>query len=64
MARETKMTNYLISGEFHYQGDAKWIREQLRGHNDTRFGRPTPGRPISRLAVVRPQGAFGGLSYY
>jgi hypothetical protein len=29
--------------EFHYQGDAKWIviRGQLRGHNDTPFGRPT-----------------------
>jgi hypothetical protein len=31
-------------GKFHDQGDAKWIviREQLRGHNNTPFGRPTP----------------------
>jgi hypothetical protein len=31
-------------GEFHDQGDAKWIviRGRLRGHNDTPFGRPTP----------------------
>jgi hypothetical protein len=35
-------------GKFHDQGDAKWIviREQLRGHNDTPFGQPTPGRSI------------------
>jgi hypothetical protein len=37
-------------GEFHDEGDAKWIvfRGQLRGHNGTPFGRPTPGRPIGR----------------
>jgi hypothetical protein len=53
-------------GEFHDQGDAKWIviRGQLRGHNDTPFGRPTPGRPISFPVVSCPQGVFGGLSYY
>jgi len=35
-------------GEFHGQGDAKWIviRGQSRGHDDMPFGRPTPGRPI------------------
>jgi hypothetical protein len=35
-------------GGFHDQGDAKWIviKVQLWGHNDTLFGRPTPGRPI------------------
>jgi hypothetical protein len=35
-------------GEFHDQGDAKRIviRRQLRGHIDTPFGRPVPGRPI------------------
>jgi hypothetical protein len=34
------------NGEFHDQGDAKWkvIRGQLRGHNDTPFGRQTFGR--------------------
>jgi hypothetical protein len=38
----------LSEGEFHDQGDAKWIviRVQLRGHNDTPCGRPAPGRPI------------------
>jgi hypothetical protein len=36
------------SGEFHDQGDAKWvvILGQLRGHNDTPFGRPTVYRPL------------------
>jgi hypothetical protein len=44
------------SGKFHDQEDAKRIviRRQLRGHNDTPFGRPTPGRPIGRPAVGRP----------
>jgi hypothetical protein len=53
-------------GEFHDQGDAKWkvIRQPLRGHNDTPFRRPTPGRPISRPAYGCPQGVFGGLMYY
>jgi hypothetical protein len=48
-------------GEFHDQGDAKWIviRGQLRGHNDAPFGRPTSGRPIGRSS-----GVFGGFSYY
>jgi hypothetical protein len=49
--------------------DAEWrvIKMQLRGHNDTRFGRPTPGRHIGRpglrgLAALR---AFlVVLSYY
>jgi hypothetical protein len=44
-------------GEFHDQGDAKWIviKGQLRGHNHTPFGRP---------GVGRPSGVFGGFSYY
>jgi hypothetical protein len=31
-------------GESHDQADAEWIviRRQLRGHNDTPFGRPAP----------------------
>jgi hypothetical protein len=43
-------TKTTTAGEFRDQGDAKWmvIRGQLRGHNDTPFGRPTPGRPIGR----------------
>jgi hypothetical protein len=33
-----------MTGEFHDQGDAKWIviRGPSRGHNDTPFGWPTP----------------------
>jgi hypothetical protein len=50
-------------GEFLDQGDAKWIenRGQLRGHNHIPFGRRTPGRPIGRPMVGRPQGIFSGL---
>jgi hypothetical protein len=35
------------AGKFHDLGVAKWIviRGQLRGHNDTPCGQPTPGRP-------------------
>jgi hypothetical protein len=48
-------------GEFHDQGDAKWIviRRPLRGHNDTPFGWPAPGRPIGRPGSGRPQGIIG-----
>jgi hypothetical protein len=43
----------LPKGEFHDQGDAKWIaiRGQLRGHNDAPCGRPAIGRAIGRLGV-------------
>jgi hypothetical protein len=36
----------LAIGKFQDQGDAKRIviREQLRGHNDTPFGQPSPAR--------------------
>jgi hypothetical protein len=53
-------------GEFHDQGDAKWIviRGQLRGHNDMPFGRPTPGWPIGRPGVGRLKGVLCGFSYY
>jgi hypothetical protein len=36
-----------LIGEFHGQGDAKWlvIKGQLRGHNDMPLGRPTQGWP-------------------
>jgi hypothetical protein len=39
-------------GEFHDQGAAKWIviRRPLWGHNNTPFGRPTPGRPLPGLS--------------
>jgi hypothetical protein len=50
-----------VEGKFHDQGDAKWIviRGQLRGHNETRYGRPAPGRPIGRPGSGCPQGVFG-----
>jgi hypothetical protein len=50
----------------HDQADAEWIviRRPLRGHNDTPFGRPTPGRPIGRPGVCHPQGVFGAFRYY
>jgi hypothetical protein len=43
-------------GDFRDQADTEWIviRTQLRGHNDTPFGRPTPGRPVGRQGVGRP----------
>ena len=34
------------------------IRRSLWGHNDTPFGRPTPGRPVGRPGVGRPLGVF------
>jgi hypothetical protein len=54
-----------VEGEFHDQGDAKWIviRGQLRGH-DTPCGRPAPGRLIGCPGSAHPQGVFGGFSYY
>jgi hypothetical protein len=51
-----------VVGEFHDQGDAKWI--VIRGHNNMPFGRPTSSRPIGHPVVSCPQGVFGGLSYY
>jgi hypothetical protein len=54
-------------GKFHDQGEAIWIviRGQLRGHNHTPFGRPTPGQPPALWAAnPRPQGVFSDLSYY
>jgi hypothetical protein len=52
--------------EFYDQDDAKWIviRGQLKGHNDTPYGRPAPSRHIGCPGVDRPQGVFGGFSYY
>jgi hypothetical protein len=35
----------------------------LRGHNDTPFGRRTPGWPIGRQGIGPPQGVFCGFSY-
>jgi hypothetical protein len=56
----------LASGGCHDQADAEWmeIRRLLRGHNDTPFGQPTPGRPIGRPGVGHPQGVFSVISYY
>jgi hypothetical protein len=55
-----------VIGEFHDQGDAKRIviMGQLRTHNDMPFGQSAPGRPVGRPGVGRPQGVFGGFSYY
>jgi hypothetical protein len=49
--------NNNVAGEFHDQGDAKWIviRLPLRGRTDTHFGRLTPG-------VGLPSGVQGNLS--
>jgi hypothetical protein len=61
-----KKTFDVLLGKFHDQRDAKRIviRGQLKGHNDTPFRWPTPGRTISRLVVGRPQGVFGSLSFF
>jgi hypothetical protein len=40
------------------------LRGKIRGHNDTPFRRPTPGWPIDRHVVGRPQGIIGVFSYY
>jgi hypothetical protein len=42
------------------------IRRLRKSHNDTPFGRPTPGWPIGHLGVGHPQGVFrfGVFSYY
>jgi hypothetical protein len=49
------------TGEFHDQGNAKWIviRRLLCVHNNTPCMRPSPGWPIGRLGSVRPQGVIG-----
>jgi hypothetical protein len=61
-AIESQPNNFVVrlvfcGGEFNEQEDAKWrvIRGQLRGLNNTPFGRPTPGRPIGRPGVGHPQ---------
>ena len=50
-----------VGGEFHDQGDAKWIaiRRLLWGHNDMPFGQLTLGRPIGRQEVGRPSDVYG-----
>jgi hypothetical protein len=46
----------ISTGEFHDQGDAKWIviRGQLRGHNDTPLG----SQPTAGLSAARGLGAI------
>jgi hypothetical protein len=48
------------------KADAEWIviRRPLRGHNDTSFGRSTPGWTIGRPGVGHPHGVFGVFCYY
>jgi hypothetical protein len=50
-----------VLGEFCDQGGARWkvIRRSLWGHNDTPFGRVTPGRSIGHPGVGRPKGVSG-----
>jgi hypothetical protein len=49
-----------LGGGSDDQADAEWIvvRRPLWGHNDTPFGRPTPGRPVGRPGAGRPSGEF------
>jgi hypothetical protein len=50
-----------MEGEFHNQGEAKWIviRRPLSGHNDTPFGQPPAGLSAARgLATLRAYLAF------
>jgi len=58
--KREEMGKIYIMGKFHDQGDAKWI---VMGHNDTPFGRPTPGRPIGRPEVGCSQNVIGVFSY-
>jgi hypothetical protein len=48
------------------KADAEWIviRRPVSGHNNSPFGRPTPGRLIGRPGVGHPQGVFGVLIYH
>jgi hypothetical protein len=50
----------LAQGVSHDQADAEWIgiRTQLRGHNDTPFGRPALGWPSGRPGSGHPSGVF------
>jgi hypothetical protein len=45
-------------------GTLKVFRGQLKGRNDMPCGQPAPGQPIDHQGSGRPQGVFGGLSYY
>jgi hypothetical protein len=53
-------------GGCHDWADAQWIviRGPLRGHDDTPFGRPTPGQPVGRPGAGHPHDVFGVFSYY
>jgi hypothetical protein len=57
---------FLGSGEFHDQGDTKWIeiRGSLWGHNDMTCGQPAPGQPIGCPRSGHPQGIIGVFSNY
>jgi hypothetical protein len=49
-------------GEFHDQGDARWIvvRRSLWAANQV----ANPSRPVGRPEVGHPQGVMGGFIYY
>jgi hypothetical protein len=63
-AGNAKVKSETVIGKFQDQGDTKWIviMGHLKGHNDTPFGRPKPGRPFGRPVVGCSQGVFGGSS--
>jgi hypothetical protein len=50
-----------VQGQFHDQGDAKWIvtSRSLWGHNNMPCGRSAPGRPIGRPGSGPAQGVMG-----
>jgi hypothetical protein len=69
-AKSPEAMRDLITGTFLFvaamiRQTLEWIvvRRPLRGHDNTPFGQPTPGRHIGRPRVGRPQGAFGAISY-
>jgi hypothetical protein len=60
------MKSDIVIGGSHDKADTEWIviRRPLRGHNDTPFGRLTPGLPNGRPEVGHPQGEFGVFRCY
>jgi hypothetical protein len=54
------------SGGSHDQADAEWIViwTQLRGHNDTHFGWPSPVGPLAARGLAALQATFVCFNYY
>jgi hypothetical protein len=55
------LTTKVHAGSCLNQAATEWIviRGPLKGHNNTRFGKPIPGRPTGRLGVGHPEGVLG-----